>query len=389
MSVSIQQFAAQALAAVNHARSLFAASPEPPPAGAPLESAAQTTTAAGQRASVLSGDLIDRHSSFIAAQATRLADAGQTDATLSQQLGTAAAVTQAGARQLDTIVARTRTLAQAAATARTPAAQRAVAHALHTEVSQANSVVNAAQQQASALAGQVRGLSYRPGTQHPDDQRTDVQPVDYGTGPIPERRPLGPVAPIPDPSGTRWDGPSPAGEAENTGFWALDLSRASPTGAPLPAPWPYRSGPPPCAVLEGPSSGVLTVGGDSPQNDEAFGFNLQNTYKFRISGTQFTGLTRMVQIDGQCYQAQWQSYTYEMNKIPVVAGAGQIPALQLPIMSQANKWTPVTIGQIMQENSMYPGGTFYLPNPFGDPLRAVGGQLILKNPVVPIMTAGH
>jgi hypothetical protein len=25
---------------------------------------------------------------------------------------------------------------------------------------------------------------------------------------------------------------------------------------------------------------------------------LQNSYKFRISGTQFTGLTRMVQIDG-------------------------------------------------------------------------------------------
>jgi hypothetical protein len=58
-------------------------------------------------------------------------------------------------------------------------------------------------------------------------------------------------------------------------------------------------------------------------------------------------------------------------------------------MSQANKWTPVTVGQILQENSMYPGGTFYLPKPFGDPLRAVGGQLILKNPVVPIMTAGH
>jgi len=29
---------------------------------------------------------------------------------------------------------------------------------------------------------------------------------------------------------------------------------------------------------------VLTVGGDSPQNDEAVGFNLQNTYKLRIFG---------------------------------------------------------------------------------------------------------
>ncbi len=198
----------------------------------------------------------------------------------------------------------------------------------------------------------------------------------------------GPVAPMLDPSVSRWDGQPPAGHSDATGFWGVDMSRPSLTPDPLPAPAPYRARPP-CAEVNGPSSGVVTVGGDSPQQPEAVGFDLQHTYRFRISGSEFTGQTQMVQIDGKWYQAQWHSYTYEMNKIPVVSGAGQIPALQLPIMSEANKWTPVSVGQIMTESSTHPGGTLYLPNPFGDPVKVEHGGLILKQPVVPIMTSGN
>lgn len=80
--------------------------------------------------------------------------------------------------------------------------------------------------------------------------------------------------------------------------------------------------------------------------------------------------------------------SYEMNKIPVISGSGQIPTLQVPIMSEANQWTPVSPGQIMQEGAMYPSGTFYLPNAFGDPLQVVGGAPKLDAPVVPVMTSG-
>lgn len=133
---------------------------------------------------------------------------------------------------------------------------------------------------------------------------------------------------------------------------------------------------------------VLTVNGQSAQYNDGVGFEMQNAYKFRISGTEFTGQTQMVQLGDTWYQAQWQNYSYEMNKIPVISGSGQIPALQLPIMSEANQWTPVSLGQIVQESGMYPSGTFYLPNAFGDPLHVVGGTLELDTPVVPVMTSG-
>jgi hypothetical protein len=160
--VAIQQAAAQALAAVQRARALFGPTPQPPPPpGASLETAAQSAAGAGQRAAVLSGDLVDRHQQFVGQATQALTSNGHTDTALDEQLGTTATLTQAGGRHLDAIVARTRTIAQSAATARTPAAQRAVLQALHTEVSQANSVVTSTQQQASAIAGQIRGLDYR------------------------------------------------------------------------------------------------------------------------------------------------------------------------------------------------------------------------------------
>lgn len=220
----------------------------------------------------------------------------------------------------------------------------------------------------------------------PDDDDRIVKAAGYTTDG--DEVPEGPAAPLPDPSATRYDGPPPAGAAGGTGYWAVDTSRPVKTGTPLPAPAPYRSAPPPCSNLEGATSGVLTVSGASPQKDDALGFDLENTYKFRISGTEFGGQTQMVQIDGQWYQAQWQSYTYEMNKIPVVTGSGQIPSMQLPVMSQADEWNPVSLTQIMHENAKYSGGTFYLPNAFGDRLEVVDGALQLKTPVVPVMTRG-
>jgi hypothetical protein len=142
-------------------RSLFGPSPQPPPpAGPPLDAAAQSVTGAGQRAAVLSGDLVDRHQEFVGHAARELTGDAHTDTTLYQRLGAAATLTETGRRHLDAIVAQTRAIAQFAATAQTPAAQRAVLHALHTQVSQANSVLTFTQQQATGIANQIRALDY-------------------------------------------------------------------------------------------------------------------------------------------------------------------------------------------------------------------------------------
>jgi hypothetical protein len=111
------------------------------PAGEPLESAAESTAGLGQRTAGLSGDLIDAHNDFVSTQTRDLSHAGRTDTRLESYLGTAATVTHSGARQLDAIAAQTHTIAQSAAGARTPAAQRMVLAALRSQVSQAKNVV--------------------------------------------------------------------------------------------------------------------------------------------------------------------------------------------------------------------------------------------------------
>jgi hypothetical protein len=159
--VSIEGVAAQAQAAVQRARALFG-SPQPPAAAPPLlELAARTITAAGDRAAVLSGELAGQHHGFVREAARQLTGNGLSDIDLHDTVSAAAAVTQGGAQRLDTVVAQTRALARAAATARTPAAQRAVLAGLRAQVAAADSVVSVTAQQAAAQAREIRALHYR------------------------------------------------------------------------------------------------------------------------------------------------------------------------------------------------------------------------------------
>lgn len=177
--MAIQQAAIQALVAVQRARALFGTSPSPPPPVAPsLDTAAQSLVGTGQRTAGLSGDLVDRHHEFVGAARRVLSGNADTDLALNQQLGAAAALTQNGGNRLDSIVERTRALVRAAATARTPAAQRAVLQALHAEVSQANAVVDSTREQAAGIAGQIRALDYQSGGR--------IQPAGFGPGGAPQ-----------------------------------------------------------------------------------------------------------------------------------------------------------------------------------------------------------
>jgi hypothetical protein len=144
-------------------------------AGAPLQSAADSATGAGQQIAGLSGQLVDRHATVVDKQNRELSTAGRTDTSLESHLSSAAQITQGGARQMDTIVAHTRAIAEVAATARTPAAEMMVLKALRAQVAQAQSVTASTQQQASQAAGQVRSLSYGSGElpQAPADLPTD------------------------------------------------------------------------------------------------------------------------------------------------------------------------------------------------------------------------
>jgi hypothetical protein len=148
--MSVVQACAEAEAAIQRARSLFASQPEPPATGAAnaagaVQNAAQTTTTAGQATSDMSGAFITTHKAFVDESAPKLSAASQTDTTLQAHTAAAATLTQAGAQRLDTIAAQTRETSQAAATVSTPAGEKAVLVALRSQLARANDVVSTTQ----------------------------------------------------------------------------------------------------------------------------------------------------------------------------------------------------------------------------------------------------
>lgn len=233
------------------------------------------------------------------------------------------------------------------------------------------------------------------GVQPMDDHTIDgkhgghIQLVDSNNG-VPE-------LPRHDPPVGRWDGPPPPGWHPGTGYWALDPDHRSDSPDPVSGPPLYQSNPP-CVrpdLLTGPSTGVTPIGGgsDNPQKAKAWGVDLQGTSRVRISGSEFNGITKMVQINGHWYQAQWQEYQYQLNTIPVWQTVGPIN-MTLPDMSYAHTWQPVTLGQLMQTSTVYPEATIHLPNLSGGTIDIkngwwAGGLPSTGIPTPPVMTRGH
>lgn len=326
-------------------------------------------------------------------QARTLGALAELDRRLGSEVDRSAEVVAAGRRDLDSV---RQWVSDAAATVPDNAAgERMLIPVVGKGAGEIVSILERSNGDLAAIASRIRSLGeeYRA---LGDDRRDQAGRDDPAIQTVNNRldEPESPaisidsLPPTTPPAG-RWSGPAPAGEVPGTGYWAVDLAHPSDAAAPLPTPPPYRSGPP-CTANDatGPTSGVMTVGGDSPLKNDALGFDLQNTYRFRISGTEFTGETKMVQIEGTWYQAQWQSYQYEMNKIPVVQGSGDLGALTLPIMSEANDWEPVTIDRIQFESTKYPTGTMYLPDGAGGSIPVVGGAFRTSTPVIPEMHSG-
>jgi len=201
-------------AAVQPARSLFAAEPAAPtsPALGNVTTAAQSMAATAQLTGDMSGALMARRKAFADQNAARLAGAAQTDAALQAQMTTAATLTHTGAQQLDAIAAQTRATSQAAATATTPAAQRLVLTALRSQLAQAQHIVNATKQQAAGLNSQIRALQYPldhprpPGPGTPGDVQAPARPDNDGVPVAPPLQeppfPSGPIVWCVRPEGT-------------------------------------------------------------------------------------------------------------------------------------------------------------------------------------------
>jgi hypothetical protein len=196
---------------------------------------------------------------------------------------------------------------------------------------------------------------------------------------------LAPGHGVPIP-GNQLDNP-PAGRNAATGQWELDTSRGydDPNAVPQGPYPPWRPTAIPEKLATGPSTGLLTTD-KTGLSDTADGFDLQQGYKLRLTGTQLTGITKMVQgADGKWYQARWLEDTYEMQTTKVMQGTGDLGGITgYPITMP---WKPMSLNEIMNTSAMYPDKTFYLPDGCGGSVPIVDGKL--PTPTVPIMTAPH
>jgi hypothetical protein len=129
--IAVSQTAAQVMAAIARARTLFSSAPEPArTAAGPLVTAAQSTRETGALTADLSGVLVARHADFVGLSVNELADFAQTDRRLQGLLHSAARETQAGAKHLDELLTEARALAQIAGQMPPGAPQQAVVMAL-------------------------------------------------------------------------------------------------------------------------------------------------------------------------------------------------------------------------------------------------------------------
>jgi hypothetical protein len=160
--MSLMQTCADVEGVVARARSLFGSGEAiDVPSGAPsITSAAQAVVTARSRTSELTGVGTTSYDELADRSVPPLRTSATSDADLTTHLTTAAAITQAGAARMEQIAAQTSAIAKAAPMAKSSADQRVILTALRSQVAQTAQVVQDSQQQASALAGQLRGLQY-------------------------------------------------------------------------------------------------------------------------------------------------------------------------------------------------------------------------------------
>jgi hypothetical protein len=161
--MSLVQTCVDTEAAIARARALFGSpgSVDVPNSSAEITSAIHTATAARDRTADMAGGAgMPAYREMVERGFLPLATGASSDAALTTQVTTAAAVSTAGAQRLDALAVQARAITLAAAAARSAADQRAIVTALRNQIAQVQQVVQSTQLQAGAAATQIRALRY-------------------------------------------------------------------------------------------------------------------------------------------------------------------------------------------------------------------------------------
>ncbi|OOK65260.1 hypothetical protein BZL29_7699 [Mycobacterium kansasii] len=192
---------------------------------------------------------------------------------------------------------------------------------------------------------------------------------------------------------------------ERFGYWR-DAVPPPYVGKNPPEPWtghrPWDSG------MAGGPSGFYVPGGKTWADDNAPPFaDLQEQYKFRISGVDYTPYTRIDPSDG--HRQQWVQYTYESQRFTQVNLGGPLWASKGPneITGELGgtvtgglaginppphigDWKPITLPQIASLSAANPTVQYYVPDGCGGQFNFVGGVPVgglAPTPTIPSMIA--
>lgn len=170
----------------------------------------------------------------------------------------------------------------------------------------------------------------------------------------------------------------PEGVLEGTGYWVIDPDKPQP-GSTKPAGVPGNYS------FDTDPNFKLNVG---PTSD--YGYPMRNwssapfgeyseSYRFRITGTEFTGQTKMVQVDGKWYQAEWQNYKYEyrQNQNFHMNSPDWVPTKDLPNVNQS--WKPISVAGIVDISHRLPDTKIWLPDTCGGKVTLVNGSVVGPN----------
>jgi hypothetical protein len=213
--------------------------------------------------------------------------------------------------------------------------------------------------------------------------------------------------PIPGGPRVQFDPRNPFVDDSRFGHW-VNVTPPPYTGATPPAPWTGHKS------LEGypgkgpgGPSGFYVPGGKTWADDSAAPMAYETEqYRFRISGEDYTGYTRMV--GGQ--QQQWVQYTYDSQRYTQVnlggaqawapkgpnettgelggVATGGLGGITPPPKIEA--WQPISLPQIASLSGANPAATYYIPDGCGGQFTFSGGVPVggmAPPPTIPSMIA--
>lgn len=416
---SLNELVAAAGRALGDGRRLFGASPVNAggwPSAQGLVAVHQGLRAAGRAAAAgWVGHSGSAYGQQTARQVGALGDTVAADDRVGPAVTNAGYIAANGASRMETLIAQTRIgVAKFSGNLNSPANQQQLATYLQDQLAQAKAILQTAQRDSHGLAVSIKNASggyphgddpnaptHRPATDG-DQDREGIDALDNHVRLVDSKG----TADYPGEPAVAIDPRNPFVGDERFGHWQQVVPPPY-VGHDPPPPWTgHRPLQPPLDT--GGPTGFYPPGGKTWADDNAPPFaHLEEQYKIRISGQDYTPYTRVV--DG--HQEQWVQYTYEAQRFTQVpiGGAiwaphgpneitGELGGIRTGGLAGINPpphigpWQPITLPQIASLSAANPTVQYYMPDGCGGQFTFINGTATGGNsglpPIIPSIIRG-